>query len=261
MNHVTRTLMFVALATVPGVAQDSKKPGHEAIKKAMHGLFEAQAGKDVAAKVAAIRAAAAVDTDEVAKQIGRSLKDKEFDAREAALTALRYMKSKAALDALLRAKTRLTKDVELEENYLLALGQHANVKALPALIYRAADYRERKLLATRVAAIAHIRSIKSLEALIDIENKTSRRRGNRSQVVSGIELLVGVPYPKKKARGGPEVAQWWQMVRAVKTVEPEPHGLSEREMARYKRRWAEPGSEKEPRRKRRARKNPDDGKK
>jgi HEAT repeats len=236
------TAALLAMSPV-GSAQDSSvgKPDPAAIKQAVAALQQARTSKDTAVRIAAIDTAAKIDADDVARQIGRTLYDKQSDVRKAALRALRYMSSKAALDQLLRAKTRMIKDVDLQESYYMALGQHGSTKALPVLVYRAWNPRNRKLLSARVSAIAHIRSPKSVAALVEIETKSSGRRRGRSAVLPGLELLVGIPYPKQR-RGGPEVANWWQTVRSAKSVTAEPRGLPAKTLASYKRRWAAPGS-------------------
>lgn len=238
-------ILLVTMA-LPAVLAAQQSATADPAAAANDKLLQALRAKDPGSRIAAVRTAAKTDDDRIAKTIGKALRDKDASVQGAAIQALRYMQSKAALTQLLRAEKRFEKDPELGPSYYLALGQAGDERALTVLMHRAWDPETVDIFRARMMAAAHIRSTKSVKELDRLYNKFQpARAGGRRDVRLGayrkhlskaMELLTGIEAPREtEARRA-----WWLEAKKVRSVTPEPTGLPARDLRSYEKLWAPP---------------------
>jgi hypothetical protein len=249
-----RTLAtFVFVSCLVAAQQKPADPvilAPEALQAALKELEKGLSGKPEE-KVAAVRKAAKVDHEKIAAALARPLADKEPTVRKAAVLGLRYMKNPAALTSLLAAAERFREDAEVGPAYYMALGQHGDEKALPVLMDGSWNEKETRTFDARMSAVAHIRSNKSVEELMDLWNKTGRGKtganfGPRTQYVNrALRMLTG----QKELGTAEEWRAWWREHKDGFKVSAEPKNLGKSDQNAWKVLWSGPdaeGSKQEP---------------
>lgn len=226
---------FTCLAASPvslTVAQMDKKPmappSKAEVEAMVTQLRAAWKAKDAGLKVTAITAAKDVVHPKVIKEVARGLKDKEAAVRSAAIDALRWTAhpdSLKALTAVWKKDKDLRKDVELAAPFLKAIGQHGALSSLKLLTDKPLENTAQKALQARILSIGNIRSVKAIEALIDMMAKggNAGRRGGRARggrnrndyrvaltVLTGVDLGADMDSWKK----------WWDKNQKGYKVKP-----------------------------------------
>ena len=178
------------------------------------------------------------DDAKVAAKIAPYLKDKRDELRIAAIRSLRYMKNKKAFTALLAAVSQFEKDKAAGPEFFLALGQHANPKAISKIIHRAWEPANKELFKAKIQALTHIRSSKTVEALEKLNRKfkAGRHGVNRREVLKAIELLIDEKMPK----GNRTDRMAWVRDALKKPVTHEPKNLPKNYISAYKKLWRRP---------------------
>ncbi len=178
------------------------------------------------------------DDAKIAAKIAPYLKDKRDELRIAAIRALRYMTNKKAFPSLLAAASQFEKDKVAGPEFYLALGQHANPKAIAKIIHRAWEPINKELFKAKIQALAHIRSPKTVAELEKLNRKfKSNRHGvNRREVLKAIELLIDEKMPK----GNRTERMAWVREALKKPVPLEPKNLPKNYISAYKKLWQRP---------------------
>jgi HEAT repeat protein len=201
-------------------------------------LDQAFAQRDPSLQVQAIREAAPHADAKLAKKIGRGLPNDDLEVQRAAVMALRFMTNKEALSQLLKARKTFDRNDDLGSAYFLALGQHGDEQALPVLLDGAFNSKTNAIFRARIQAVGHIRSVRSVEGLIELFGKASRGRnhnGNQAgEIFDALRLLTGYT----EARTADEWRKWWREHQSGFKVSEQPHGLNQRDLREYQRQWA-----------------------
>lgn len=173
----------------------------------------------------------------VTKAISKALRHSDSDVQAAAIKALRFNEDKSALAELLKQRKhkKLVGDVLLGPMYYLALGQHADIKALSALASNLrSTRRDDKTLQARVLALGRMRSRTSIETLI----KFSLRRGKHN---SDARLALAALTGKDLGKSSRAWAKWWADNRRRFKLSPTEKALPERLARTWNEVWQKPG--------------------
>ncbi|GEM_PF-6506847 len=178
------------------------------------------------------------DDPKVAAKIAPYLKDKRDEIRIAAIRALRYMKNKKAFPALMAAASKFEKDKATGPEFFLALGQHANPKAIPVLIHHAWEPIPKELYKAKIQALAHIRSSRAVAELEKLNRKfrSGRHNNKRKELIKAIEILIDEKMPK----GDKSKRMAWIREATKKSIPMEPTHLPKILLSAYKKLWQRP---------------------
>ena len=175
MSALHRTLAALVLAAAPAFAQEAaapKGPTPEEIKAAVAACKEGLKSKEPAERQAAIEAAAKVDADAVADEIGTALKDKEDSVAAAAMKALGAMTCKDSLKELHRvakgADKKLQENGKLYGTLLRNIALHGDKSSIEILGDDALKNLDAEVARARIYGLGNIRDRAAVEKLIDL---------------------------------------------------------------------------------------------
>ena len=176
-------MIQVALAAVlvlTSAAQDQEKPSPELVQKAVARIDRAFEKDGTAAqRIEALTAAAEVPDPEVVKAMGKGLKDKELEVVQAAVVGLGRMPVDDALDALHAFYKKNRKKLQDEEQTLTltfqAIARHGDESSVEILTDKLFSAPFHSVVQARIYGLGMIRSKKSVEGIIAMMTKTSRR--------------------------------------------------------------------------------------
>ena len=190
----------------------------------------------------AIEDAGRIADKNVVKQLGKAIKHKEAVVRMDALTALRFNESPEAFKVLVKLKKYkpIIEDPACAEAYYMALGQKADIKALPILTDKLhITERGDKATRARIVAIGRIRDPKSVEALMDmlVSGSARRRHPNIKEIHLCLTVLTGADVKSS----GDAWQEWWnENKKGLKVSKEEQEATTKRARATWKTLWADP---------------------
>jgi hypothetical protein len=235
----TSALLYACLIALPQGAAPPPDPA-TAAEKIRVALDEA-----VAPALSTIDSFGSIADHRVTKAVGLGLRHKDPAVQGAAIKALRYNKDKSAVSELLevRRQKSIIEDAVLGAEYYLALGQHADIKALPVLAENLNRSKTQdKIVRARVLALGRMRTNAAIEALIRF-SVSSRRRGQRNEVNLALTALTGEELDRGGDRSRSTWTAWWSDHKKhfkVAVQEPE---LPKRVARNWERIWREPLAE------------------
>lgn len=241
--------LTLALAPLQGGAKpaDAQKPppkeapapklDAEAVKVAVSELKAAFAKGKSDERIAAIARAAELPDAEVIAGITKGLKDEDPKVLGAAIDALRYLPHADALGALLATLERdkkLAKDTELSVRLVRAIGQHANAAAAEKLAAMGLD-GEGGVVDARLLAIANVRSLRSVELLIELSRSASEEKvGPRTGTLRlALARLTGNDLGPTRQRWH----EWWSAEKKRCEIKPEPPLMTKEMQLRWDGFW------------------------
>ncbi|HEX5010755.1 MAG TPA: hypothetical protein VFY71_10155 [Planctomycetota bacterium] len=150
-------------AAAPAVTPEQAAAAAKALEK---GLAAAENG----ARIAALREAAAVDHDEVAKVAAKALIEKDEGVRIAAAETLGGMSCKESLTALHRGveKKQNIEDSKVAAALFKAIGRHADVSSVPVLGADPFKNLDADVVRARIYSLGNIRSRKAVDELMKL---------------------------------------------------------------------------------------------
>ena len=171
--------------------------------------LQAAFGKDgsTAKKLDALGKASAVVDARVVAAAKEGLGDKEASVVAATVEALGQLRHPNALDALQsyykKEHKKLADDLTLMPALVKAIGRHASPSSIALLKEGAFDQKTYLTAQARILSLGNIRTVESLEALIDLSKMVGPNRmdGLRSDMRLSIAQLTGVDL-------GPESTAW-----------------------------------------------------
>jgi len=172
-------LLPIALLTALALPQDIEAPTADQVKKTVTEVSEALSKGEPAARVAALAKASSVPDAAVAKAVARALTDKDASVQTAALESLRFMEHPAALEALhscYKRNTTLRKNDQLSGVLLKAIGQHGDPSSIAVLSDSPFSTVNGPAIKARILGLGNIRDKGSVEALVGLMKKVSRRK-------------------------------------------------------------------------------------
>ena len=232
--------LFALLAlALPLQAQDAK-PVDPARKQTAVTELTRAFGKDGGpeARAAAIGRCHDVLDPEVIALVRKGLEDKDERVVEAAVTALGRLAHKDSLDALhaflKRDKKKLAENEKLYPLLIKEIGRHGSESSVALLADDPFDQRQFAASQARIMSLGNIRSVKSIEALIELSKKVGVHRmdGLRNDTRLALAKLTGRDL-------GPNSTQWlawWQDNKKgfeVAKEAPKLEAPMERQWARY----------------------------
>lgn len=209
MLHLALVLLFVApfQGKDPAPVDPAKK--QTAIAELTR-AFDKDGGPE--ARVGAIERCHEVVDAEVIALVKKGLEDKDERVVEAAVTALGRMDHKHSLDALhvylRKEKKKLAENDKLYPIVIKEIGRHGSESSLPLIADDAFDQRLYATAQARIMAIGNIRSVKSIEALIDMSKKVGVHRmdGLRQDMRLALARLTG----RDLGANSVQWSAWWQ---------------------------------------------------
>ena len=172
---------------------DTEQPvQHVPPEEALKALKDAVKEKDAVLLASTIQTVGRTPDKAVAKQIAGFMRHKDPFVRMEAVKALRFNEDPSVVGLLLKQSKNkvILEDPEVGKEYIYALGQHADKKALPILTD---DLRtsgpDREITAAKIVSLGRIRETASVEALMDVMVSGGRGTGRRGRRGGG-----GMPF-------------------------------------------------------------------
>jgi hypothetical protein len=254
MLSLLLTFSFVALPQDPPEIEKGQEPEVEVEvevdppltpEKATELLKTALKGKQIDLIFIAIEDAGRVADKNVVKQLGLAVKHKDAEIRVEALTALRFNQDPSAFKELLKFKKYkpVLENDACAEAFFFALGQKADVKAIPVLTDGLVKTnRKDKATRARILSLGRIRDMKSLEALISMMNSGGggRRGGGNppqmKEISLALQVLTGEEFNKRS-----DWQTWWNNnKKKVKISKKEQEASTRKARATWMTLWADP---------------------
>jgi hypothetical protein len=164
----------------------------EQIAAAVKALKDGLASTDVAARIAALKAAAAVDQDDVAKVAGGALTERDIKVRVAAAETLGAMTCKESLNALHRVmgKSDNLKDSPFATACFKAIGRHGDKSSLPVLAGDPFKNTDADVVRARIYGIGNIRATESIDTLLKMMNLANPLPGQDSPFMPSFRVAL-----------------------------------------------------------------------
>lgn len=177
--------------------EEEQGPTKAEVEAMVERIEEAFKGKtEVLVRVEAVRAAAAVPHDDVAKALRDALGDKESEVTLAALDVLGKMPVEEALDELLRfhkKDRRLKKDDELLAESFKAIARHGDPDTAELFTDNLFSNTSDVVVEARILGLGMIRDAVAVEGLMDVLKATyGKKGGNQPKVMPHLVLSMTV---------------------------------------------------------------------
>jgi HEAT repeat protein len=212
-------LALVPASSPRAAAQDAGRsepeqqgPTPEETEAAVKLLEEGLKSKEPAERVAALRAAASVPADPVAKAVAPALKDKHADVAVAAMEVLGEMQAPDALKELHRhakGDKSLPKDARLYATILKAIGRHGDASSVEVLSDNPWSNTDATVVRARIYGLGNIRDLKAVEALLEMMNKGKPLPGEEAPFAPDFRValarLTGTDQTENKSMW----QSWW----------------------------------------------------
>lgn len=216
--------------------------------EALKALEDAVKEKDPTLLASTVQAVGRTPDKDVAKKVASFLRHKDPFVRMEAVKALRYNEDPSVLAHLLRQKKNkaIIEDPEVGQEYIYALGQHADKKALPILTD---DLRtsgpEKDITRAKVISLGRIRETASVEALMSLmtsSRKGNRRRGGGGEMPFANELRTSLAVLTGEDLGtsSSEWQAWWNDSKKKFKVDKEEPTLPRRMQVGWTMQWLTP---------------------
>jgi hypothetical protein len=244
-------LLTLALALLPQEKKEERPlPTPEEVKATIAALDKAWQEGTKEDRVAAVKRASEVVHADVIARVAKALRDKEVDVQGAAIEALRFMEHPNALDALHEAYRRETKLRDNEERgatLLKAIAQHGQERSIALLAESPFETPSYTMTRARILGLGHVRSVKSVEALMAMMQLTGRGKADAFMEDFRLALVLLTGADQGTSR---ELWQrWWNDNKKTFTVAPAEPELPAVLAMKWRNYWG--GAQEEGRRKRR----------
>ena len=223
---------------------------HVPPEEALKALKDAVKEKDAVLLSSTIQAVGRTPDKAVAKQIAGFMRHKDPFVRMEAVKALRFNEDPSVVGLLLRQRKNkvILEDPEVGKEYIYALGQHADRKALPVLTD---DLRtsgpDKEITKAKIVSLGRIRETASVEALMDLMvsggGGTGRRgrRGGGGMPFSG-ELQTSLTVLTGEDIGGSssDWQAWWNDSKKKLKIDKEEPDLPRKMKVAWTMQWLSP---------------------
>ena len=169
----------LALLTLCAAPQDTDVPSADKVKATVEAVEEALARGEPEERIAALVEASSVPDAAVAKAVAKGLRNKDATVQTAALQSLRFMQHPEALSALhhcYKTNRSLVKDDTLSGVLLKAIGQHSDPSSIKVLADSPFSTVNHGAIRARLLGLGNIRDKRSVEELVALMKKVSRRK-------------------------------------------------------------------------------------
>ena len=231
------TLCAVALSFTP-VSIQVEEPDPEQVKRVVTVLEQAFGKGDAAARIEALNQAVDVPHADVVAVAKRGLKDKDETVVGATIECLRFLKHEDALTALHKAEKsnrKITKDDELHARLFKAIGQHGRSESIEILANDLFGHRAYGVVRARILGLGNIRHPDSVEELINLMNKASRKYVN--PYMGDFRLALAVLTGRDEGKAVESWMRWWNDHKKKLEVRPEPPKLPRELQQRWDNYW------------------------
>ncbi|MBL8694906.1 MAG: HEAT repeat domain-containing protein [Planctomycetes bacterium] len=228
------------------------KPSPERVAECVKQIESALKSREAADRAAPLAGAATVVDPKVAAAVARALQDKEVAVRIAAIDALGRMEHRSALEELHRYyqsnKHALHEEEKVFPELLRAIGRHGHESSVAILSDDPFGQKYHKAIEARIYALGNIRSVKAVEALLDL----MKIAGNGKTQPYMAELRLSLQHLTGEDRGPTraEWIRWWNDHKsgyALPKSAPELKGPSAKKWQRFWDAGAEKSAEEAPR--------------
>ena len=173
------TTLSFALLALCAQPQVTDTPSTDQVKATVKAVEEALHKGEPADRIAALAKASSVPDTAVAEAVAKALKDRDESVQKAALESLRFMDHPEALDALhscYKKNSSLRKSDSLSGVLLKAIGQHGDSSSIKVLSDSPFSTVNGAAIRARILGLGNIRDKQSVEELVALMKKVSRRK-------------------------------------------------------------------------------------
>ncbi|MFT5291190.1 MAG: HEAT repeat protein [Planctomycetota bacterium] len=222
---------------------EDEGPSEEDIAKAVANLKAAIKGREEEAIVNACAAGALVPHDDVVQQLVKVLelrrKDEEAKPlRQAALEALGEIGLPSSLKALHKAFRKskdLRKDPELSVLLLRSIANHEDPSSIEVFGEGLDSTPSKEALRARILGLARIRTKESIDALVNLMNRSTKNR--RVLQMEDFRLAFAVLTGIDRGKDATAWMRWWNDAKKTFEVSPEMGELPKALMQRWRSFW------------------------
>lgn len=217
---------------------EAKREHEERVQMALADLKSALREKEPRLRAAGVDRWKTLDDSRVAKALRPALEDKTPEVRDAAISALRWMKNVGALEELHRFFKRakkLRKDPEAFALLLRAIGQHGNASSIDPLTDALQGDPDKDVMRARVYGLAKIRTVESIEAIFQILKSIDKDKVQKYMGEMRIALMLLTKEDFGVAQQ--EWRSWWKDARRGFEIAEKIPRLPKRELAHWNRFW------------------------
>ncbi|MEM7517858.1 MAG: HEAT repeat domain-containing protein, partial [Planctomycetota bacterium] len=218
--------------------KEEQRKHEERVQKALADLKSALREKEPRLRAAGVDRWKTLDDERVAKALRPALEDKTPEVRDAAISALRWMKNDGALEELHRFFKRakkLRKDSEAFALLLRAIGQHADASSIARLTDALQADPDKAVMRARVYGLAKIRTVESIEAIFQILKSIDKDKVQKYMGEMRIALMLLTKEDFGVAQQ--EWRSWWKDARRGFEIAEKIPRLPKRELAHWNRFW------------------------
>ena len=210
-------LLIATLLVLPSFGQEKQPapPDKALVDSTVANLEAAFKEGRTPDKVTALEAAAKVSDKKVVAAIAKGLKSKEHEVVIATFDALRWNTNEKALGTLekyyKKNQKKLKSDGARLPPLLRAIAWHGQESSIPILVEDPFALRQYDAIQARLYGLANIRSVKSIEAIVDLVRKVSQNKAEdyATELRLAMFRLTGTDQ-------GPSLELWGTWWRGVK---------------------------------------------
>ncbi len=232
--------LLLAFATLLPLQPAQDKPVDPArVEAAVAALEAAYKGGDAAAQVSAIRASVDVVDKRVITLVAKGLKEKDPSVGLAAMDALGRMRHPESASALASCYQREKKELEKNEDRLVALlkavGRQGDPAGIEVLIDNPFGAKGYPVIQARFFGLANIRSAKAVDAIFGLLAKVGPN--NLDRYIADIRLSLVQLTGEDRGDDSRQWQDWWNEHKKDYTVTAEPKPLPDDMRARWNAFW------------------------
>jgi HEAT repeat protein len=254
LARILSTCVVLAVGLAPAAAQDKPRDAGDAAPAvtseqaaaAAKTLKEGLASQDTTARVTALREAAAVDHDEVAKVVGGVLTEKDESVRIAAADVLGGMSCKESLTALHRGaeKKKNIEDSKVAAALFKAIGRHAEVSSIMVIANEPLKNMDADVVKARIFALGNIRSKKSVEELMKLMQLGNPTPGQDSAYMPMFRVALARLTGTDQTTNKDMWQTWWRENEKTFEVAEPPIEMAPELQALWNEYWGVPATDK-----------------
>jgi len=232
-------LLLLALVPLPiDVGGDEDELDAKEVERIVEALEKAFRKGDAADRIEELNGAVDVPHEDVVDAVESGLTDREPTVVAATIECLRFLDHEEALEALHKAEKsnkKITKDDERHAQLLKAIGQHGRHESIEVLADDVFGQRAHGVVRARILGLGNIRHEDSVEELIALMNKASRR--NVNPYMRDVRLALAVLTGRDEGKSVESWMRWWNDHKKELEVSARPPKLPKGLQQRWDNYW------------------------
>jgi HEAT repeat protein len=235
MSRLAALALALLACSAPVLAQEGAGPRAggptpEQVKAAVDGCKAALKSDQPAARAAGIEAAAAVEHEDVAREIAGGLRDRDEAVQLAAMKVLGRMQVPEALHQLHRlAKSdlkKLEKKSRVQAALYRAIGQHGDKSSVEILADDIPGNLDAEVVRARIYGLGNIRAKESIEELLKGMNLGNPLPGEDSPFMPDVRVALARLTGTDQTTNKTMWQEWWNKNKSGFKIAPTPPEMS-----------------------------------